>query len=394
MKLLKRILKKEAGQALPMALILLVLGGLLVVPTLGLVSTSLIANRQVDAGNLELYAADAGVEQVIWHIDYDPGYTLPTDSSEHPVTVPQVNGRTIVATISQPTAGGPYRIISTATSPNGHSTIIQSFVSADNYAFFFDAAATSAGDITVKPNAVISNNNLPGTVAIQYAGTKDIAGNATITGDVVKNTNLPSMWPTCDELTSFYSAEVATAPTFPGGTISVTGSQSYPTQIGLLNCLADTNLSGNGNWAKLNGTLFVNGNLGSSPFVSLDLNGHTIFATGNIDFSSGITIIGSGCLIGCGDVMLKPNADTSSNDFVFVLAVTGNATLKPGGTLYGSIAGGSSVVNEEVYVSSKARITLEPVPSAGLDFPGMNSGGPGPNGSKSKILSYTITPGN
>jgi len=63
--------KREAGQALILALILLAIGALLTVPALRLTSTALkssqIANRHVKA----LYAADAAQEYVLWKLLHD-----------------------------------------------------------------------------------------------------------------------------------------------------------------------------------------------------------------------------------------------------------------------------------------------------------------------------------
>lgn len=70
MRLLKEILQREAGQALPMALILLLMGGFFVVPCLALMSTSLNANRMVDQTTLGLYAADSGVEDALRQLKY------------------------------------------------------------------------------------------------------------------------------------------------------------------------------------------------------------------------------------------------------------------------------------------------------------------------------------
>lgn len=82
MKLLKEILKRQTGQALPMALILLLFGGFFVVPCLNLLYTSLNASRMVDQATLGLYAADSGVEHALYQLRYTesgpdpPSYSL------------------------------------------------------------------------------------------------------------------------------------------------------------------------------------------------------------------------------------------------------------------------------------------------------------------------------
>jgi len=66
-RLIKAI-KGEKGQALPVVLVLLVLGGLLIVPCLSYASTSLNSGRIVEKNVSGLYAADAGVENALWCI--------------------------------------------------------------------------------------------------------------------------------------------------------------------------------------------------------------------------------------------------------------------------------------------------------------------------------------
>jgi len=68
MKSLIRMLKKEAGQALPLALVLVFLGTAVVVPSLYFSTTSLRATQVVDEKTLEAYAADAGIQDVLWHL--------------------------------------------------------------------------------------------------------------------------------------------------------------------------------------------------------------------------------------------------------------------------------------------------------------------------------------
>jgi len=67
-RLWQQITKGEKGQALPIVLILLVVGGLLVTPSLNYAATSLNAGRIVKQNVRGIYAADAGVEHVLWQI--------------------------------------------------------------------------------------------------------------------------------------------------------------------------------------------------------------------------------------------------------------------------------------------------------------------------------------
>lgn len=69
MKQLKGVLrKKEAGQVLPMALVLMLLGALVIVPNLDFATTNLKATQAVDQHTQELYAADAGIQDALWYL--------------------------------------------------------------------------------------------------------------------------------------------------------------------------------------------------------------------------------------------------------------------------------------------------------------------------------------
>jgi len=78
-RFLKQIINDEKGQALPVVLALLLLGGLLVAPPLNYAATSLNSGRIIEEGVDGLYAADAGVEYVMWCLEHSipPPQQLP-----------------------------------------------------------------------------------------------------------------------------------------------------------------------------------------------------------------------------------------------------------------------------------------------------------------------------
>ena len=75
-------MKGEKGQALPIVLALLVLGGLIIIPSLSLASASLNAGKIVKENVKGVFAADAGVEHAIWCIK---------NSTVPPTQLPDVN---------------------------------------------------------------------------------------------------------------------------------------------------------------------------------------------------------------------------------------------------------------------------------------------------------------
>ena len=90
-RLWQQIRKGEKGQALPIVLILLVVGGLLVAPCLNYASTSLFASQMVKKNVRGIYAADAGIEDALWKLKNDPPapdfYPLPEPVNQMQVAI-------------------------------------------------------------------------------------------------------------------------------------------------------------------------------------------------------------------------------------------------------------------------------------------------------------------
>lgn len=80
-RILRQILKSEAGQAFPIVLALLVIGGLTIVPSLGLNFSSAKTSNMLQTGIKGTYAADAGVEKTLWSLAN--GEPLPSQLSEN-----------------------------------------------------------------------------------------------------------------------------------------------------------------------------------------------------------------------------------------------------------------------------------------------------------------------
>lgn len=65
-RLWRQIIGGERGQALPIVLSVMIIGGLMIAPALNHISTSLNAGRMVEENVKGVYAAEAGVENVLW----------------------------------------------------------------------------------------------------------------------------------------------------------------------------------------------------------------------------------------------------------------------------------------------------------------------------------------
>jgi len=315
MKTLKRIWRNESGQVLPLALVLLFLGALVIVPSLSLMSTSLTANTEVDDSSLELYAADAGVEDVLWNINYNQeNFALPEDGQQTELPAPlEVNGKAVDVVLSKQ-AGEPYLITSTAIGVDGHNTTVESYINAQkDLTWFFNSAITGKSSVVLKPGTTVT-----GEVVYGEAGGIDNKGTIIDDGgdsdnQAEYNPNLQGNWPSAEYLTGFYADQLGDDATelSSGYTINV-GNHPASNQLsiwngGAVHALGNLYIQGTG-WGRLDGMLFVEGNLtvGQTGNTTLNLNYQTIFVKGTIDVKPGSTITGSGCIIAVGNIYFYP----------------------------------------------------------------------------------------
>jgi hypothetical protein len=92
----------QAGQALILVLILLVIGSTMLVPALALSRDAARANRPYEMKTTELYTADAGSEDGLWRFKYEffgVGYDAYDFDTVYQYQPADVNGRTANLTI-------------------------------------------------------------------------------------------------------------------------------------------------------------------------------------------------------------------------------------------------------------------------------------------------------
>jgi len=368
-----------------MALVLLMLGGFLVTPLLKLMNSGMIYSRTIEDYNNRYYAADAGVHYALWAMRADPSMLPPKEPADEatitlnfPDADEQMNGVSSVGVTITNLGDRIYRIISTTTQANGHTTQIQSDV------YFFNFSHLAMGAMTSNCGVSVLNSNIDGD--IYYC---DDCGDAKI-----KNSNYDNLyakcqtnWPTADELKEFYGDDVDKNNPFPYATIY---ASAYPQGIGPLyrnGNLTIDNKVGNPT-LTLNGTIYVTGNLVSgqsgSKNYTLALNRKTIFVERSINFAGGVTLTGSGCIIAIGDINFQPNIAASPNDFIFVMSVDGRVNFQPNGNFYGALVGESSVDMKNGTI-----IWTDPT-GKGLDFPGLGDDEDEGSG-KPRVRTYLIT---
>jgi hypothetical protein len=325
MKLLRKALRGEAGQALPITLILLVLGGLLIVPMLSLMTTNLNANIWTEEKTKGIYAADAGIQDALWKLgnDVDPfenGDSYNLEENGNPVTI---NGMTVTVDKMALDEEDMYTLRATARLDGDvKAVIIAQAISGSDFSWLFKHALNSLNDVE------LPNNNVTVYGGVMCGGEFSGDPDAVITGGITQNADVKM--PSEATLTKLYRGQVNTQAEAPDGwyeddpehnnawkgNINVTGGTAdAPFEIGPRYCWGDVEITGSG-YAELTGTLFIDGAFKmKDKGLTLDLNGQTIYATyyndcsnnpAAVDFWPDIKLVGPGCVIGVGYVNFQP----------------------------------------------------------------------------------------
>ncbi len=305
-RVVKRIFSSQQGQVLPMALVLLTLGGFLIVPLLDLMAGSMRYHRVIEAYDKRYYDADAGVHKMLWHV-WQHNVTLPEEGEERRLSFQAPNGSVVEVTLTMASGGTRpvYKLVSVATSSDNQSTEIECYLSGGaDYSSLFERALSSPGTVSIQPGGTIYGGVTCGTFTGDSSAVK--------TGGIEQGVTV--VLPTEEELSAFYSQKVNKNNPYPSSTYTISGGTiANPVLIPPLYRNGNLSIQGSG-YAKLTGTIYVDGKFDfSDKDIILDLNGQTIYATyynncsGNaIYFGPDTKIIGPGCVIGIGNLDFQP----------------------------------------------------------------------------------------
>ena len=176
------LIEDEKGRVLIGTLVLLVLGSLILTPLLSLMGTGLMSGQVYESRMNDYYAADAGVEDAIWHLlhggDPDDVLELTSNNRDVVVTMEHIN-----ADICYEKA--IYEIISTAASEDGPRKTIRAHVTGIE-AYY----VVNYGDETIEFNIEVegpldldSGEEVSGNV--MAGGTVELHGDASIAGSLI-----------------------------------------------------------------------------------------------------------------------------------------------------------------------------------------------------------------
>jgi hypothetical protein len=371
----KRVLREEKGAAFVLVLVLLVVGGLVLTPLLGLMSTGLMSGQVYEKKADEYYAADAGVEDAIWRIQTN-SLRFDANNSSGPWRL-GVNGRNVTVEVYRkdvdPSVCGEnftYQILSIAATGHGGGTaaisdrttidarLSVSYLYMD-FSPLLDYAIVSNSSITMQPNNYVDGD-------VWLPDEHELYNKGTIDGDVKDANDVVIDWPTAEQLRTYYSYDVESAPD-PGSSIDIKDTKT----IGP--CYREGSLTidntGGSTPLVLEGTVYVDGDLhfeqpGGSSYT-IDLNDNTIFVEGRIAFPSNhVGISGSGCIVAVGNINFQPGIASNGDDFVLVMSIAGEVNFQPRGDFTGCIAG-----NEDVNFQPNGNVVWITSEGKNLNFP-------------------------
>ena len=276
----------ERGQALPLAMLALTIGTLVITPFLGHASSSLIGSRVYEQAITELYSCDSGIEYAIWSLQ-SGALEVAEGETE---TLPEftINNKTVNVSVEN-LGSSIYNVIATATSEDGHSTTIESYVLSGGDGWsgdgnidedmegdaYIDGDADINGDVTVDGSVyatgnVTLDNNAEVTGDVVADGDLELSNNAIIGGDVSASGDL-----TLDNNSEIGSIEVEGNVCVGGDLTLVNNTVIY----GDVYTTGNLDLSGN---AMVKGNVFVGSDIAT---IILDNNAiieGTIYITGSI----------------------------------------------------------------------------------------------------------------
>ena len=199
MKNTMRVIRDEKGKVLILALLVLVVGGLVLTPLLGLASTGLVAGGVYEIKTAELYAADAGVEDGMWKIMNSEAAGLPAipcgdqpweDPFEYDIS--DINGKNVHVSIEY-LGEGVFRITSTASGDDSDTTVLsyvhgvyeEAGIEYDYPAYDGEIMDEVGGDTVVYGEGDLTvTGNIQDSATVYVEGNLDVGGN--IEGDSVQ----------------------------------------------------------------------------------------------------------------------------------------------------------------------------------------------------------------
>ena len=124
-RLMKRILFKENGQALPLVIMMMALCGIVVAPVLDYTTDSLKSSMSLTNASSQIYSAESGLMEAIWELKFDD--LVVADNETYALPLITINGDRVNTTI-QKMSGPVCEIVARTVTDDAADTLIRALV--------------------------------------------------------------------------------------------------------------------------------------------------------------------------------------------------------------------------------------------------------------------------
>ena len=335
--------RSKKGYMLALVLVIMVMGVVIIGALSHYLGASLLLATRSEERAINFYAADSGFEDTCFWIQNYKGLPAfkPSGENQWERDPYVVNGRTVDVDVIQ-VGNYTYRVTSSASMNDTVSTVIESYivVTTLNLSPLGENAITSDSDILL----LGQTGGVDGTV--EYVGTLTCPGDPNCEDTIVDRwdtvTQYPDgidYWPSTQNLIHYFFHQVDDLEPFPVDTIDVAVNSTIGPLLRMENLLIKSTIKDA--YSSLNGTVYVKGDLtigGAKDFV-LNMSHHWIFCEGTITLSGKSSLVGTGAIIGIGDLFFGPKSSSEPDSFLFLMSSEGGLQINPSSNFYGSVAG-------------------------------------------------------
>ena len=166
---IRKLVRRESGQVLAIALILLAITGLIAVPVSQFVSSALIQGTTMENRDVQLYTADAGIQNAVHNLSIGSA-SLPTTIGQSwgPYAVSNLTSGVsvnVTITLTNVAADAKTYSVHSVSTRNGNSTTIDATIQTQEgkYGYFMDNVFTTQGVLGLKNKVAVN-----GTVSVLF----------------------------------------------------------------------------------------------------------------------------------------------------------------------------------------------------------------------------------
>ena len=308
----------------------------------------------------EHYAANAGIMDGIREIITDsPNIPPHGENWSYSYSIPDTNNRSvnvIITTIDQ----NNWKITSTAISGNDGSTELNCYLEKKGYL----PNAINTRSVTIERDAIVNGN-------VRWDSSGLFSNRGIINGEIIDQ---PIVWPTIEEVSSFYLDQVDGAPIIEGNLSLTLGSETLgvPYSLGPIYIKGNLYIQANPEGAvRLDGTVYVEGIVEIEQNVNLYMNNNTIFSQGAFWISASAPVYEHGCIVT--EPSLSFNPDYNPDACIILWSVEDVVEVGSSGVeIYGSVYAPIDITvardSTLTYVEPPIDLLLPPPPLPGRTF--------------------------